>query len=130
MKILKIATITLSLAVAACDDAGNENAAFNAEPEVLNTTPYPEDMRSRFIANCLTNGGAEDRCACVLSEMERTVPLEDVIAAARQVRDSGTVSSEYSERMVEANVRCALAKTDDGVTADPEASNAEEAPVP
>ena len=138
MKILKLAAVVFSLTLVACDDEAN-TTALNAEPEVLNITPYPEEMRSGFMANCIRNGGVEELCTCVLTEMERTVPLEDMVAAAEQVRGGGSVSTEYTDRIVEANVRCALASTNEASTneastietdADADTSNAEEAPVP
>lgn len=115
-----IAVVTvLLLTVTACDDAADSALPPDqSAPEPVNTIPYPEDMRATFMNTCIDNGGTDAMCQCVLAEMEKAIPPDDMLAVGQQRQPSDGLPERYAEAMVEANVRCALESIDDAPPAD------------
>lgn len=75
----------LSFSLAACgggDDTGTAPDVTSldqstAEIDPADIKPYPEDVKSEFLASCSkSSGGQKSMCECILKAYEDTLPLD------------------------------------------------------
>ncbi|MEY3358465.1 MAG: hypothetical protein RIR87_1524 [Actinomycetota bacterium] len=65
---------------------------------------YPEVFRENFVYSCISNGGSEKDCRCILDEMESTYTYERAVELERESLAGEDVSGEF-EALFEACIQ-------------------------
>ena len=68
------------------------------------STGYPEVFRENFVYSCISNGGSEKDCRCILDEMESTYTYERAVELERESLAGEDVSGEF-EALFEACIQ-------------------------
>ena len=94
------AAAAFSLLFAACGDSSDDGEAEGG-------TPYPASIRGPIISECVNNGAPEEMCECVVSEMEKTIPVTSLMAEGLRSQFSDEMSEDMTQKAAEAGLRCA-----------------------
>ena len=71
---------------------------------------YPDAAREAFMRDCRAQARAtEETCACVLEELERTVPYAEFRRGERALRGEGTLDPSLARKLQEAVSGCLAA---------------------
>ena len=68
------------------------------------STGYPEVFRESFVYGCISNGGSEKACRCILDEMESTYTYEQAVELDREALAGEDVSGEF-EALLESCIK-------------------------
>ena len=68
------------------------------------STGYPEVFRESFVYGCISNGGSEKACRCILDEMESTYTYEQAVELDREALAGEDVSDEF-EALLESCIK-------------------------
>ena len=101
MKTLSIAAAAaFSLLLVACGDSSDDG-----QDEL--GTPYPESIRGPIVTECVANGAPEEICECVVSEMEKTIPVSSLMAEGLRSQFTDEMSEDMTEKATAAGMACA-----------------------
>lgn len=60
------------------------------------TRDYPDSVRDGFLVSCSAAGAPDDRCSCMLEEIEERVTLTDFLALERTMAQTGEVPQRFA----------------------------------
>jgi hypothetical protein len=70
---------------------------------------YPDSARRSFLSECreqIPPAATEETCACVLEEIERTLPYEEFRQAESALRGDGQLESDTARKLQDAINHC------------------------